>query len=195
MVLGVVFKISALFQVVTRWPRDNDTGIVESTVDQLSKYFLFTSEDAKHVLFIAVGLTILRFILDTMLFKVSVHVCVLLHLPNVLVPTWHQENVVTCGIMQFNRRICNDDSHNPLCSYHLTCIMQQIPKWVQMEKSSAAKFPESAFSFMVYSFAWSWSVYVVATNPKGLFTNLASHWNGKSSDDMLWTYVPDVGNE
>ena len=57
-------------------------------------------------------------------------------------------------------------------------VLQQVPKWVKMEKSAAAKFPESAFSFMVYSFAWSWSLYIVISHPKGLLTDLASHWNG-----------------
>ena len=47
-----------------------------------------------------------------------------------------------------------------------------------MEASAAKKFPESAFSFSMYSFAWLWSVYIVLTDPKGLFSNLASHWNG-----------------
>ena len=58
---------------------------MESTVAQLSEYFLFTLEDVMHVVYIAVGLTILRFILDTMLFKVSVQVCIVPRLPNVSV--------------------------------------------------------------------------------------------------------------
>ena len=69
------FCLFTCFQVATRWPRDNDSGIIESTVSQLSEYFLFTMQDALHVLYIAVGLTILRFFLDFILFKVSVYVC------------------------------------------------------------------------------------------------------------------------
>lgn len=100
--MDALFNLSARFQVVTRWPGDNDPGIVESTVAQLSEYFLFTLEDVMHVVYIAVGLTILRFILDTMLFKVSVQVCIVPRLPNVSVVVTLQKNVHT-------------DSHNPLC--------------------------------------------------------------------------------
>ena len=51
---------------------------------QMSEYFLFTMQDVKHVLYIAVGLTILRFFIDFTLFKVSiwsctVYVCVCIH--------------------------------------------------------------------------------------------------------------------
>ena len=49
---------------------------MESAVAQFAEFFLFTLQDVKHVLYIALGLTILRFIVDFTLFKVSVYVCV-----------------------------------------------------------------------------------------------------------------------
>lgn len=78
-------------------------------------------------------------------------------------------------------------THTTPCVSNSTAYLalQQIPKWVKMEKSSAAKFPESAFSFIVYSFAWSWSFYIVTTHPKRLFSNLASHWSGMLTDNMF----------
>ena len=56
--------------------------------------------------------------------------------------------------------------------------LQQIPKWVKMEANAARKFPESAFGFTMYTIAWLWSLYIVLTDPRGLFTNLAAHWSG-----------------
>ena len=42
---------------------------------QMSEYFLFTMQDVKHVMYIAIALTILRFFIDFTLFKVSVRSC------------------------------------------------------------------------------------------------------------------------
>lgn len=67
-----MFSLCTCFQVALRY--DKDSWFLESTVSQLSEYFLFTMQDALHVLYIAVGLTILRFFLDFFLFKVSEYV-------------------------------------------------------------------------------------------------------------------------
>ena len=74
--------------------------------------------------------------------------------------------------------VLSSSVHSQLDHVCMSLVLQQVPKWVMMERSAASKFPESAFSFIVYSLAWSWSFYIVTTHPKGLLSDLASHWNG-----------------
>jgi ceramide synthetase len=138
-------KVATTFgnELVRRLPeRDVGQWFVDS-IRQFIDSSSFSVTDLKHVVFVAIGVTVLRYVL--------------------------------CFI-----------------------LLNRIPMWFKMTKENARKFPESSFNATMYSFAWLWELYIIATSPRSLFYDLASHYTGWTKGgpvvaDIYWLYMFQLG--
>ena len=119
----------------------------------LTEYGFFTAENAVHIIGCAVAITLLRYALNFVIFKV-----------------WH------------SKFACLYEQQTNISSIYKIMIIisnfQRLPIMLEVGKENVEKMPESCWKGLAYICTWIWSIYIMVTRPS-LFFNPDCHWSGE----------------